>query len=356
MIQAQLKLRLTCAQEAQFNRWLWHLTGAYNWTIRTLERQHDTSRRPSSRIDLKRMVNGHNVRVGVSTDALHGTIDTAHEAWTRYTRGLSRKPRLKGRRRPLNSIALSHGVRSWTGSRPVVYGVGPLRVHHQDIPAGRIGHARIVKRASGWYLCLFIQAEPTPIARVASGEVGIDPGFSSLLTLSSGETVGRAVELERSALRLAQAHRGRRKRLTARLHERIGNQRRNRNHRLSRRLVAENTLIAFSADRTVNVQRTFGKSVQSAAHYQLRTQLRYKSLAGGTEFIEVPSRNSTRTCSACGGLSGPTGLVGLNVRQWDCGACGAHHDRDVNAAVNTLIAARGMRVEGGREAASGISA
>lgn len=54
---------------------------------------------------------------------------------------------------------------------------------------------------------------------------------------------------------------------------------------------------------------------------------------------------SARTCSGCGDASGPSGLAGLNERSWAC-ACGAVHDRDVNAAINIL--ARGFaRLDGG---------
>jgi putative transposase len=40
---------------------------------------------------------------------------------------------------------------------------------------------------------------------------------------------------------------------------------------------------------------------------------------------------STKRCSACGhiGESKP-----LDVREWTCSECGAHHDRDINAAKN----------------------
>ncbi|MGH8286630.1 MAG: zinc ribbon domain-containing protein [Steroidobacteraceae bacterium] len=37
-------------------------------------------------------------------------------------------------------------------------------------------------------------------------------------------------------------------------------------------------------------------------------------------------------------MSGPSGLRQLVVRQWECSACGAEHDRDVNAARNILTA------------------
>jgi len=144
---------------------------------------------------------------------------------------------------------------------------------------------------------------------------------------------------------LAQAQRGKRKRLARRIQERIANRRKDRNHKLSRRLVSENTFIAFSNDRHAAIARRFGKSVSSSGHYQLRSMLSYKSRAGGTTYVEPESRSSTKRCSNCGELSGPTGLRGLAVRQWECCACGRQHDRDVNAAINTLIAGAGMALE-----------
>jgi putative transposase len=144
-------------------------------------------------------------------------------------------------------------------------------------------------------------------------------------------------ELEASAKRLAQAQRGHRKQLVSRLHERIGNQRRDRNHKLSHRLVAENTFISFSKDRIKGIAKKFGKSVASSAHAQLRQMLSYKSPKSGTEYVETDNRFSTQTCSNCGLRTGPKNWSGLSVTQWRCSACGAEHDRDTNAARNTLL-------------------
>ena len=82
--------------------------------------------------------------------------------------------------------------------------------------------------------------------------------------------------------------------------------------------------------------KKMGKSVASSSHAQLRNMISYKSIQIGTKYVEVLSRNSTITCSSCGALTGPRGLVGLKVRNWECG-CGATHDRDQNSAINTLI-------------------
>jgi IS605 OrfB family transposase len=130
------------------------------------------------------------------------------------------------------------------------------------------------------------------------------------------------------------------------LHERISNQRKDRNHKLSRQLVSENAVICFSKDTIRGLSKAgFGKSVTAAAHGQLRSMLSYKSRIGGTEYIEVSSKSSTMTCSCCGARTGPQGRAGLSVRQWECLACGAHHDRDVNAAINTLIVGAGIVLE-----------
>jgi len=65
--------------------------------------------------------------------------------------------------------------------------------------------------------------------------------------------------------------------------------------------------------------------------------------SGGT-YVEPESKFSTKTCSECGSQSGPTGFAGLSVRHWSC-PCGAEHDRDVNAARNTLFAGAGLALE-----------
>lgn len=342
MIQAQVKLKLSARQERQLDRWLRHLTSVWNWAIKKIE--HDTHGGIYyTKRGFQNLLNGHSQKIGIPTDCILGTLDTAYLAWRRCFKGLARKPRLKGRHNRLNSIAFAHGTNIRDG-RLLVTCLGRVRFHKQVIPEGRISQLRIVRRASGWYACLFIQAEPQAIPRVASGQIGIDPGFKDLLAFSDGEKISHPRELEAAALRLAQAQRGGDKRLAARVQERIANQRKDRNHKLSRRLVSENIFIAFSRDRISSIARRFGKSVASSGHYQLRQMLSYKSPTSGTEYVEPDSPNSTRRCSSCGALTGPTGLSGLSVRQWTC-CCGAEHDRDHNAGMNTLIVGLGMSHE-----------
>lgn len=344
MIQVQLKLRPTPRQERVLTRWIYHLTPVWNWAVKRIERDAALGVLPSAltfRDSLKR----HGTKMGVPQDALCGTLWTAYTAWQRCFKRLSKRPRFKGRRNRLNSIPFAHGT-SIVNDRVLIPVLGRARFHKQQIPAGHVSQLRLVKRASGWYACLFIQAETVPIQRVSEGVIGIDPGFKNLLTLSNGEKIEHPREMEAAAQRLAQAQRGGNRRLAARISERIANQRKDRNHKPSRRLVSENIFIAFSADRHSAIARRFGKSVASSGHHQLRSMLSYKSSrTGDTIYVEPDSKNSTMRCSNCGALTGPTGLRGLAVRQWACSGRGSLHDRDTNSAINAFIDGAGMALE-----------
>ena len=344
MLQAQLKLRMCKKQEQECERWLVHLASVYNFAVRKIE-LNAKDKIYFSGMDFQNLLADHGKRLEIPSHTLQGILKTVHTAWQRCFKKIAGKPRLKGMRNKLTSIPFPDPIKGPKGNRITLPMLGSIRFHKMEIPDGKIKCGRIVKRASGWYLCLFIDAEPKSIERTGYGEIGIDPNFSNLLTTSDGEVIEHPRELEAAAKRLAQAQRGHDTKLAARLQERIANRKKDRNHKLSHRLVAENVFIAFSKDSISKIAKRFGKSVSSSAHAQLRSMLRYKSPTSGTEFVEPESRNSTKTCSVCQSLTGPTGLSGLAVRHWVCSECGTHHGRDKNSAVNTLMSGRDVAHE-----------
>lgn len=343
MIQRQLKLKLAKAQEQTLNGWLNNLTGVWNFAVRKIELDARDGVYYSPKT-FNNLLAGHSKKLNIPSHVIQGVLSTAHLAWERCFKKIGKKPHLKGQRNKLNSILFPDPLRPAKGQSLTILGLGKINFHKQELPKAKIKCSRIVKRASGWYLCLFIDAEPNAIPIIGHAQVGIDPGFATLLTLSTGEKIEHPKELQKGAVRLAQAQRGNNKKLSARLQERMANQRRDRNHKLSRRLVLENALICFSKDNLKGLSRKFGKSVSAASTGQLRQMLAYKCRADGRRYIEVDSKFSTMTCSSCGARSGPTGLSGLAVRQWRC-ACGALHDRDCNAAMNTLLVGAGIAHE-----------
>ena len=348
MIQAQLKLRLNNVQEARLVGWLWNLTSVWNWAIRKIELDAKDKIYYTPK-DFQNLLANHGEKLKIPSHTLQGILLQAHTGWARCFKKLAKKPRFKGVRNKLNSVPFPDPIKPPKGNHIGVPGLGTVRFHKQELPEGKIKCGRVVRRASGWYLCLFMATDREPIERKDCGKVGIDPGFRHLLTIAAldgqWEKVEHPRELEATEHRLAQAQRGYNKVLTARLHEHRVNQVKDRNHKLSLRLVQENVIIRFSGDNHKGVAKKFGKSVSSSSHYQLRQMLAYKSRSGGTQYDEPDAKFSTKTCSDCGSLSGPTGWSGLAVRQWRCSDCGSLHDRDVNAARNTLFAGAGTAHE-----------
>ena len=346
MIVRTLKLKLAKAQEAKLNQWLWNLTGVYNWAIKKIER-NAANKIYFSQKDFQNLLAEHSNRMEIPSHTLQGTLTQAYLAWQRCFRKQAKKPRLKGKRNKLNSIPFPDPMKPPKDNRISIPCLGTLRFHKQAIPEAKIKCARIVRRASGWYLCLWLDTEHKFPVKQTEAAIGIDPGFSTLLTLSDGTKIENPRELRKGATRLAQAQRAHDKKLTARLLEKQHNRRSDRNHKISRWLVENYKTIYFSDDNFKAMAKLFGKSITEAALADLLRKLNYKCRTGGRKLEPVCSRNTTMTCGCCWALTGPTGLHGLAVRHWVCSACGAVHDRDINSAKVVLSVGLGTSHERG---------
>lgn len=213
---------------------------------------------------------------------------------------------------------------------------------------GKIKSGSFAQDARGrWYLNLAVEVAER--ADCGDSEVGIDLGLKMLAALSTGEKIENPRHLTKWAAKLATAQRAGRKIRARAIHAKIGNARRHFLHEQSQRLVRENRLIAVGNVNASGLAKTrMAKSVLDASWSQFRSQLRYKAIRHGAEYIEVDERFTTQVCSACGSLptSRPKGIADLGVRDWTCSDCGTLHDRDVNAAINILVSGRnaGLRL------------
>ena len=123
----------------------------------------------------------------------------------------------------------------------------------------------------------------------------------------------------------------------ARIHERIANIRRDFLHKISTRLARENQTVAVEHLNIKGMLRNhkLAKSISDVSWSEFFRQLSYKTERHGGELLKVDTfYPSSQTCSVCGYQNPLT--EDLSVREWDCPACGTHHDRDVNAAKNIL--------------------
>ena len=344
MIVRTLKLRLNKIQEKQLEQWLWNLTGLYNWGLKKIE--HDAKNKIfHSTFDFVNLIAEHSKKMEIPSHTMQGTLQQAYNSWQRCFKKIAKKPRLKGQRNKLNSIPFPDSLREPKNNKISVPGLGKVRFFKQELPNAKIKCGRILKKASGWYLCLWLDTNNKFLVKDTDKIVGIDPGFSTLLTLSDGTKIENPRELRKGSKRLAQAQRGHSKKLVARLQEKQANRRNDRNHKISRKLVENYKIIYYSDDNFKAMAKKFGKSVTEAGLGDLINKTSYKSKVCGRTFKPVNSKFTTMTCSVCGALTGPTGLAGLAVRHWGCSACGAQHDRDLNSSHVVLNVGAGIAHE-----------
>lgn len=344
MLTRELKLKLTKKQESSFDEYLWILTGAYNWTIRKIKLSAK-ERIYYSYEDLQNITANHAKKIGLHSQVLQQTIRQAYNSWDRCFKKLSGEPKLKSINNKLKSFTFpqfdTQKLKDKTIKLP---SFGEIRYHKQDIPDGKIKIVRIVKKASGWYAQLTIEANHTFKVKDTEEKVGIDTGFKHLAILSNGKKYENERNFIKGQKRLAQAQRGKNKKLVARLHERIKNRRKDYNHKVSKEVVQNFKEIYITNDNLRNQSKIFGKSVSDAGISQLRNFIIYKGDNHGRLVKLVNSKKSTMTCGKCYALTGPTGLRMLNVRNWKCSVCGAVLDRDINSANVTLSFGLGINL------------
>jgi IS605 OrfB family transposase len=202
----------------------------------------------------------------------------------------------------------------------------------------RLGSGSFSQDARGrWYANICVECAPTQSAGKAS--VGIDLGLKDFAAMSDGVKI-EAQKLYRGAeVKLALAQRANKTKQVKKIHAQIANRRKDFLHKLSTNLVNQNGAIFVGNVNASGLAKTrMAKSVLDAGWSMFRTMLHYKSDNAGVLFKEVNEAYSTQTCSCCGSQppERPKGIAGLGIREWTCSECGAHHDRDVNAARNIL--------------------
>jgi putative transposase len=348
IIQHQLKLQFTKPQQEKVEHWISQLHKLYNKKLDQLfQSLVDPLLYDKIHLNKMRFQNseaGLCEQIIVPSEAIQGTLLIVFDAFTRWRKKLAKKPRFKSwKKKPLSSINLISPLthKQITDHKVKLPLLGEVKFRSAPIPEGKIKKKQILKKASGYYLTLYIEALPKKIPITGDEIVGIDPGYKTNLTLSNGEMIEKPKHFHRLSKRLAKAQKGKNKKLVARLHERIANSRKNDNHHISKYLVSKCKYIAYSKDNIQNMAKMFGKSVSEAGHYQLSRMIAYKAEVNGRQFEDISGSYTTCTCSKCLEKTGPTTFKGLKLRKWKCAICQAEHDRDVNAAAVTLLKATG---------------
>ena len=230
------------------------------------------------------------------------------------------------------------------------------RVHCMEDVAERVGDARVLRmtvsqRAGRWYAALTVEREEPAVRRAPKGgAVGVDLGIKTLATLSDGTVIENPRCLAASERRLKKAQKalsrkvkGSRRRAkarakVARLHAHVANCRRDAMHKATTWLVGTFSEISIEDLNAAGMVKNhhLAKAVSDAAFGEFRRQLEYKTAKTGAR-LHIVDRwyPSSKTCSKCGAVKAK---LSLSERVYHCDACGLVMDRDLNAAINILVA------------------
>ncbi len=171
---------------------------------------------------------------------------------------------------------------------------------------GRIKSGNFSQDARGRWYCNLVCEIP---CRQGGGreEFGVDLGLKSVATCSDGTRLEQARFYRDLEPKLAEAQRKGRKRQVRTIHAKIANRRKDTLHKFSRALVDRARKITVGDVSASAMAKTrMAKSVLDAGWSTLRGMLRYKCDHAGVAYAVVDEANTTRACSSCGCLSGPT--------------------------------------------------
>ena len=149
--------------------------------------------------------------------------------------------------------------------------------------------------------------------------------------------------LAREQRRLSRKRRGSHNRAkqrvrVARVHEMVADQRADALHKFTTKAVVESQGIAVEDLNVAGMVRNhhLARAIEDASFAEFRRQLEYKCGRTGAR-LHVIDRfyPSSKTCSACGSVKAK---LSLGERTYVCEECGLVMDRDLNAAINIMVA------------------
>lgn len=276
-------------------------------------------------------------------------VDRSYKAFFQHhkqkRRGRKSPPGFKKRRR-YSSFTLKQAGYRFHDESNIVTIMGKDYKYWKSRPLeGKIKTVTVKRTPLGeFFIFVVCEKEVNQVLPRAGKAVGYDFGLKHFLTADDGSAIDSPEWYKASLKELRQAHRAlsrcqkgsnnRRKALLHlnRVYERISNKRRDWFFKLVNRLVGENAVICLEDLNLDGMKRLWGRKVSDYAFAEFVGILEYAASQAGTTVVKIDRwAPSSKVCHICGGRNDS---LSLDTREWDCPQCGAHLDRDVNAAIN----------------------
>ena len=283
-------------------------------------------------------------------------------AYQNFFKKRTRFPRFKRKRDSKQSYATEHPTSlRYSPKEVTIPKVGTMRCSDtRELPAGaKTCNATVSKEGYKYYISIIYkyEKEVMPVTANENQVRGLDYKSDGLYVDDLGNTADMPHWYRLSQKDLAKQQRklskkqGSRKgeresnrwlkqqKRVIKTHKHIANQRKDYLHKESTRLAdTYDTICIEDLDMKALSNKRFknGKATLDNGYGMFTTMLEYKLNERGKQLIKVDRfYASSQTCNCCG-LKNPE-VKNLKLRKWDCPNCGAHHDRDINAAKNIKL-------------------
>jgi len=239
--------------------------------------------------------------------------------------------------------------------------IGTVKLHLHRNMQGRIKTLTIKREGEHWYaICTCEIGKPEPLP-TSYEDVGIDLGVTHFAALSNGEFIDHPRYFRKAEKKLAKAQqalarkkRGSHRRTkavkqVAKCHQKVRNQRKDFQHKASRKLVNQYQVMVFEDLQTKNLTKRpkarqdeetgqylpngaaakagLNKSILDAGWSTFTEMVSVKAAWAGRTVVFVNPYMTSQLCSGCGAVV----KKDLSERWHSC-ACGTELDRDTNSA------------------------
>lgn len=294
----------------------------------------------------------------VSNNVAKQAVKDACNAYKRFFKGQSEKPKFKSRRKSKPSFYNDNIKLKVKNNIVLIEKVGWVNTSEQLPIDVKYNNPRISYDGKYWYISVGIEVE-NPVVELTGESVGIDVGIKDLAVCSNAMTfknINKTKLVKNLEKRLRRLQRkiskkyemnkeGRKFVKTSNIiklekqirliHRRLSNIRNNHLHQATNKIVK--TKPSRVVMETLNIKgmmknKHLSKAIAEQCLYDFKVKLKYKCEFNGIEFVEADKwYPSSKTCSECGHIKS---RLSLSERTYICEDCAAVIDRDYNASIN----------------------